>query len=335
MSIYILSGKDIYRLQENLRHILRNHSIDKEHTFVFDASEKKSFRFDAAIMECDTFSLFDEDDKAVIIRDPYFLNAGKKNEGTGTKKSTDKDAEVRMSILEQYLKKPNPHAVLIFYCRGFEADSRKKEYKLLQKHRAEIIRLQKMKKWEFENYTDKQLSLNHLRLNRDARAELLNRIDGDTLLLHNAIDKMVLYGQENLDLNDVTHLVSLNPEVNVFQMSNAFIRHDFAGVIQARDEMLSSNYDYLALIMMLAGRLRTYYKYKLLYEKGYSEGEIATRFRANEYAVKISLEAASSISSRKLLEWLCELAELDQNIKAGKTDPGYGFEMFILRNAKR
>ena len=75
MSIYILSGKDIYRLQENLRHILRNHSIDKEHTFVFDASEKKSFRFDAAIMECDTFSLFDEDDKAVIIRDPYFSSS--------------------------------------------------------------------------------------------------------------------------------------------------------------------------------------------------------------------------------------------------------------------
>ncbi len=335
MSTYILSGKDIYRVEENLRHILKNHGIDREHTVVFDASEKKGFRFDAAIIECDTFSLFDDHAKAVIVKNPFFLNAGKKTESASSKKNADKDAEMRISILEQYLKKPNPSAVLIFYCVGFEADSRKKEYKLLQKYHAEIIRLQKMKKWEFENYADRQLGLSHLRLSRDARNELLNRVDGDTLLLHNALDKMVLYGQESLDLNDIEHLVSLNPEVNVFRMSNAFLRGDFADVIRARDEMLAANYDDQALIMMLAGRLRAYYSYKLLYEKGLSASEIAMRMRANEYAVKISLEGASSVRSSDLLRWLSELAELDQNIKAGRIDAPSGFEMFLLKNGKR
>ena len=37
MNVYVLSGKDIYRVEENLRHILNNHGIDKEHTSVFDA----------------------------------------------------------------------------------------------------------------------------------------------------------------------------------------------------------------------------------------------------------------------------------------------------------
>ncbi len=335
MSVYILSGKDIYRVEENLRHILKNHGIDREHTAVFDAGEKKGFRFDAAIMECDSFSLFDESAKAVIIKNPYFLNAGKKAETASAKKNTDKDAEARLSVLEQYLKRPNPNAVLVFYCVGFEADSRKKEYKLLQKYHAEIIRLQKMKKWEFENYADKQLSLNRLQLSRDARSELLNRVDGDTLLLHNALDKMVLYGKQSLDLNDVVHLVSLNPEVNVFRMSNAFLRQDLAGVMQSRDEMLAGNYDDQALIMMLAGRLRAYYSYKLLYEKGLSVSDIAMRMHANEYAVKISLEGASSIRSSDLLRWLSELAELDQNIKAGRIDARTGFEMFLLKNGKR
>lgn len=334
MSIYILSGKDVYRVEENLRHILKNHGIDREHTTVFDASEKKSFRFDAAIMECDSFSLFDVNEKAVIIRDPHFLNAGRKTESAG-KKNTDKEAEARISLLEQYLKNPAEMTVLIFCCVGFEADSRKKEYKLLQKHGAEIIRLQKMKKYEFDNYADRQLSLNHLRLSRDARSELLNRVDGDTLLLHNAIDKMVLYGQESLDLEDITHLVSLNPEVNVFKMSNAFLQGDFTGVIRARDEMLANNYDYQALIMMLAGRLRAYYGYKLLYEKGLTYSEIAARMHVNEYAVKISLESSRDVRSSDLLRWLSELADLDQNIKAGKSEAGNGFEMFLLRNGKR
>ena len=99
--------------------------------------------------------------------------------------------------------------------------------------------------------------------------------------------------------------------------------------------MLANNYDYPSLIMMLAGRLRAYYNYKLLYERGLSVPEIAVRLHANEYAVKISIETADRIRSRDLLNWLDELAELDQNIKAGKAEPGNGFEMFLLRNGKR
>ena len=335
MSVYILSGKDIYRIEENLKHILSNHGIDKEHTVYFDGSDKKNFRLEAAILECDSFSLFDEDPKAVIIRDPFFLSASKKSDETGAKKKTDKEQEQRISLLEQYLKQPSEKTVLVFYCTGFEADSRKKEYKLLQKYHAEVLRLQKMKKWEFENYTDKQLSLNGLRLTRDARSELLNRVDGDTLLLHNAIDKMALYGKKDLDLDDISHLVSLNPEVNVFQMSNAFIRGDLAKVLRARDEMLDNSYDYQSMIAMLASRLRAYYEYKLLYEKGLNDSEITMRTHANEYAVKISLEAMSSLRSRTILEWLGELAQLDQDIKAGKADAANGFEMFLLRNGKR
>ena len=41
------------------------------------------------------------------------------------------------------------------------------------------------------------------------------------------------------------------------------------------------------------------------------------------------------MKSEKLLSYLSELAELDQGIKAGLTDPKDGFEQFLLRNGKR
>ncbi|MBQ9824448.1 MAG: hypothetical protein IJM63_08110 [Solobacterium sp.] len=135
MSIYLLSGKDLYRQEEALKRIIRDTGADKEHTVVFDASDPKTFRFESAIMECDTFSLFEGSDrKAVIIREPYFLNAGFKSSGRASRKKEEKeeaDKEKRLSMLEQYLKQPNPDTALIFYCHGFDADSRKKEYKLL------------------------------------------------------------------------------------------------------------------------------------------------------------------------------------------------------------
>ena len=79
MSVYVMSGKDLYRLETALKRVLKENSVHKDHTVEFDASDQRSFRMDAAMMECDTFSLFEGSDrKAVIIRDPYFLNGSVK-----------------------------------------------------------------------------------------------------------------------------------------------------------------------------------------------------------------------------------------------------------------
>ena len=338
MSIYLMSGKDLYRLEQALKRILKENSVDRDHTVVFDASDAKNFRIDTAILECDTFSLFEGSDrKAVIIRDPFFLNAAAKTGIRGKKKEDKEEAEreKRMSVLEQYLRRPNPDTALVFYCHGFDADSRKKEYKLIEKYGAVITAYKKMYDRDFAIYCDEQLKKNKLTLRPDAKRELLARVDCDTLLLHNAIEKMLLYGEREYNLNDVRELVSLNPEVNVFNMSQQFIAGDLAGTIRSMNEMLKASFDHTSLMMMLASRIRSMYTLRKLYEKGMSESDIAMRLNMKPYAVKKGLENTRSLSSKKLLTYLCELAELDQGIKSGTIDPKEGFEQFILRNGKQ
>ena len=90
-----MSGKDLYRLETALKRVLKENSVHKDHTVEFDGSDQRSFRMDAAIMECDTFSLFEGSDrKAVIIRDPYFLN-GSVKQGKASKKKEDKEEKDR------------------------------------------------------------------------------------------------------------------------------------------------------------------------------------------------------------------------------------------------
>ena len=91
MTVYLLSGKDMYRQEERLATLLKEFSIGKDYVTTFDASNAKAFRFDEALVACDTFSLFDDSaKKAIIIKEPYFLRAAVK---TSKKESEKQEAE--------------------------------------------------------------------------------------------------------------------------------------------------------------------------------------------------------------------------------------------------
>ena len=283
------------------------------------------------MVACDTFSLFDDSaKKAIIIKEPYFLRAASKT----SKKESEKqevEKEQRLKSLEVYLKNPNPNTLLVFYCHTFSVDTRKKEYKLLTTYDARIVKFELMKPWEFEKYVDDKLKENKYKLTRDARIELLERVSNDTLKFHNAIVKIDLYGKKELNLEDIIHIVPMNADLNIFRMSNAFIARDLSSTLLAVDEMLQARYDYVAMIAMLASKLRSLYNIKKLYERGLSDSMIATRLHADDWAIKKGLESCYHLQSKTLLRYLEELATLEQGIKAGRIEPKNGFEQFLLK----
>ena len=346
MNIYVFSGKDMFRQEQRLQSFLQERKIDKDHRVVIDASDRKNFNMEAAIMECDMFSLFDgSDQKAVILKEPFFLNGSvkeaesvKKTDSPAVKRRKEKEAEIRerrISILTEYLQSPNPQTILIFYCHLFDADTRRKEYKLIMKYGAELIRFDKMKPWEFDRFIDTDLAKRGYRLTRDARRELSERVDADSLKYHNALEKMDLYGSKDLDLTDIKHIVPVNPDVNVFKMSNMFVRGDLKGTLAAKEDMIRANFDHNAIVMMLASRLRSLYNMKVLYEAGLSKSSIAARLHAKDYTIEKGLEDSFGLSAHILLGYLKELADLDQDVKSGKRDMKDGFDRFLILSCRR
>ena len=102
MTVYLLSGKDMFRQEERLATLLKEFSIDKDYVTTFDASNAKTFRFDEALMACDTFSLFDDvAKKAVIIKEPHFLRASTKTGKKETEKQ-EQEKDQRLKSLEAY-----------------------------------------------------------------------------------------------------------------------------------------------------------------------------------------------------------------------------------------
>ncbi|MCR4951122.1 MAG: DNA polymerase III subunit delta [Solobacterium sp.] len=337
MSVYIISGKDTYRAEAYLRTLLEQKVIGKDRVTMIDGSVRK-FRLEEALMECGSFSLFDSgESKAVIIRDPSFLTASQAAKETAAPKKSSKaknDKDSILPMLEQYLASPNPDCELIFFLSGMDADSRRKEYKLLVNGGAAVQKFDRMKDKEFGAYADRILRENGIRIDRNARSELLERTGTDTMLLHNAVDKILLYGKKDLDEEDIRNLVAMNADVNIWKMSDSFLSQDLAGVLKIRDEMLRCGYDYNAMFNMLASRLRNSCYMKQLYENGLSYDEIAVRIQGNAWVIQKNLEKMYRLSSGDLLRILSELADLDQDIKSGRTDIREGFDAFLLRNVR-
>lgn len=345
MSVYLYSGKDLYRMEKNLKDLLKKNDIAHDHIVDFDGSDKKNFRLDSVLIECGSFSLFDEENKkAVIVKNPYFLTKSSKAEKVLTsdtssvKKKKEKEnsqKEETLVLLENYMKDENKNTILVFYCDAFDADSRKKEYKLMQKYGVKMMDFSQMNDREFNTYMEEQLAKKGYHLTSEAKTELKERVDIDTMKFHNALEKMDLYGEKDLSEEDIKHIVPMNSTVNAFKISSMFIQGNLAETIKAKDEMLSFNYDYTAMMLMIASRLRSLYNMKHLYEEGFNEEDIAVRLRANPWAVKFGLQDCRGLKSTVLLSYLNQLAELDQGIKAGTIDPKDGFEHFLLKNGKR
>ena len=341
MNTYLIHGKDIYRQELALADILKKNKIEKDRIQVIDASDKKTFRIEEVLVACDSISLFgDEGMRAVIVDRPYYLNAAvkyaeavKKGDGPVVKSRKEKelkDREYRLDLLRQYLKSPNPDTVLIFCCRDFTADSRKKDYKLLKEMNVKILEEKKMTRQEFRQFASDLLKKNRLSLTAEAMQEMLLRVDQDTMRLKNAVDSMVLYGETQLNRNDVMHLVPVSQDIQMYSLGDAFLKGNIGEVLRLKGEMAVRSIPVSTMVTSLGGSLRRFYHMKRMYEYGIDEETIAAKLGMMDWMVKNQLRDYR-ISSARALKWLNSLAEMDQGIKAGLiSDPDHAFELWLL-----
>ena len=341
MNTYLIHGKDIYRQELALADILKKNRIPKDRITVIDASDKKTFRIEEVLVACDSISLFGEEGiRAVIVDRPYYLNASvkyaeavKKGDSPAIKSRKEKelkDRDYRMDLLKQYLRSPNPDVILIFCCRDFTADSRKKDYKLLKEMNVSILEEKKLSRQEFRQFALETLKKNRLTLTPDAMQELLVRVEQDTMRLKNAVDSLVLYGEEKIDLDAVRHLVPVSQDIQLYALGDAFLKGNIKEALRIKEELSVRNIPVSTMVTSMAGTLRRFYHMKRMDENYFDIKVIASKLNLMDWIVQNQLRDCR-ISSKKILKWLSELADLDQGIKAGLiTDPDHAFELWII-----
>lgn len=304
--IYLIYGNKDYRIDKEIKKITKN--IDKINITRYDLNVDDIRN---VINDAETYSLFQE--KKVIIIENANMFTG----------STSKDAD----IIEKYIENENSQTILILIVRGEKIDSRKKITKLLQK-KGTIIELNE--DINIDNLIKKELR--DYKVDYQTLSLFKNRVGTNPLIIENEINKIKLYKDNNeITREDILNVTCKTVEIDIFKLIDNIVKGRKEDGIEIYHEMLKINEEPLKIVIMLANQFRIMYQSKELMLKGYTEKDISSLLKIHPYRVKLALQNSRNYSSRTLLKYLNELADIDVGIKTGKLNKDLALELFILK----
>ncbi len=307
---YLIYGLEKFLIDKEIKKIIAEHNIDELNINYYDGNNDmlKDIIDDAL-----TISMW-SNKKLIIINNSLFLT-GSKNINNDT------------DILLDYINNPNPDTIIIFGVNNDKLDERKKIVKELKKKSIvkecnKMNNLNNIVKDFFKGYNISNSDLNYF----------IDRVGNNLDILENEAKKILIYKDDNFDITreDITNLTSKNIDIDIFKLIENIINDNKIEALETYHEMLKYNEEPIKIIIMLANQFRIIYQSKILYQKGYTEANIASNLKIHPYRIKLALQTCRRFKEHTLLKYLSKLADLDYDIKTGKIDSTLGLELFIL-----
>jgi len=301
---YLFYGTNHYNLKKEIDSILKDK--DALNISRYDISE---IEIEEILNDALTMSLFDEN-KVIICENALVFSPALKAD----------------SSFEDYLNNPNPNTIMIFTLNEEKLDERKKVTKLIKKNG--VVK-------EF-NETNPNILVKELlkgyNISPSSISLLIQRVGSNLDILTNEVNKIILYkdNDKNITEEDILNLTHKTVDTDVFKLIDYIVTNDKKNALEVYYELIKRGEEPLKIIIMLSNQFRIIYQSKVLKSKGYSEKDIADVLKIHPYRVKLALQKASKYSSKTLLKYLNDFADMDIGIKTGNISKNNVLEMFIL-----
>lgn len=321
-AVYVIKGTEQYLIDKAkealLESVLEN---EEEMEFNFGSFNMKEMTVNQAIQEAESFPFFGER-RLIFITDPYFL--------TGEKVKNEPKHDLKE--LETYMQNPSEFSVVVFFAPYEKLDNRKKITKLLNKE-AEVLDVQPMKEKQLTTYV-KQLCKSKGYQMKDQTFELLlNRTDYNLSKLMSELEKLFIFHSDTkfIEKSAVETLVTKSLEHNVFEINDLVLNKQAKRAIEVFQDLILQKEDPIKIIALMLGQFRLLIQVKILRNKGYQQGDIASVLKVHPYRVKLAMQKEGKFDQKLLSKAYHQLIDADFKIKSGQVDPEIQFELFIMR----
>lgn len=322
--VTVLSGEDTGQYQiakEVLLEQIGFESADLNFAY-FDMSE-----VDYAQVDLDLVSLpFFADEKIVIL--DYFSDL-----------STDKKrylTDEELKQFETYLSNPSETTRLIILVPG-KLDSKRRLVKLLKRD-ALNLETNSLKEADIRLYFKKVLAQEGLQMGDAVYEELLLKSNFDFSEMTKNLAFLKSYkASGQIEMQDVEVAIPKTLQDNVFDLSKLIL----SGQIDAANSLVCDlrlqGEDEIKLIAILLTQFRMFLQVKVLYSQGRSESQIVTDLsdilgrKVNPYQVKFALRDSRNLPLSYLKKIVSLLIETDYQIKTGRMDKAYLFDVALLK----
>jgi len=177
-------------------------------------------------------------------------------------------------------------------------------------------------------------NLDYLKMDNQTIKYLCNYCLNNNEKILNELEKIKNYKYDQDDKTvtkeDINNIVIRDYNDDIFDLVNAIIKNDKEKSFELYYRLIQKEKDSINIVASVAGSIRNLYSVKTLNEKKYKQIEISNILGIKPYAVSIALENCNNYSSKKLLNLLNILSDIDYKTKSGNGDANILFEIFLL-----
>lgn len=310
--IYLLYGLEEYLLKKEVKKIIEQEKIDNININYYSMNNDK---LEVIIDDFQTYSFF-SDKKLIVVEDSFVFSSKKGN------------IEQKTELLEEYLNNYNPNTIVIFTLIDDKIDARKKICKLISK----IGKVYECNSPKNLNGLVKEMFLGY-NINNTAIELFIDRVGKNLAILNNEANKIMIYKDNDLNITeeDIINLTSkIVVEEDLFKLVDLIIKKDKKQAIEYYNGLLKLNMEPIKIIITLANKIRLIYQTKELFKAGHTENDIVSILKINPKQLYFLREPIRKYESNDLINLLEKLADIDLDIKSGKTDSKKALELFIL-----
>lgn len=320
-SVYVLYGKDRYRMTEFIETLTAELFADEEKelgVIKFDTAETA---IEEIVIEAESPPFFVER-KLLLVKDSTIMSAGGKDNAK---------IEHRVEKLLAYMEQPLESSVIVFVVSSEKLDERRKIVKAL-KERKSILAFTELSAAELKQWMLQRAAGQKRRLSSNGADLLMVRVGMNMGQLSQELDKLCLHAGEGgeIDVEQIHLLTASTVEEDVFAMVDALSELRVDKALKQYHQLLSRREEPIKIAALIARQFRIMLQIKELEQQHYTPQQMASQLGLHPYAVKLSAEKSRRFQTHELGSSLSRLAELDYKMKSGLIDKSLGLELFIL-----
>jgi len=270
--MFFIYSSDSFLLNNEVEKIVRDLQKLSEATEVISYSWEDDDH-QKIIDEIITASFF-SDKKIVVVRDANFLVRGEK-----------KDADKIQQLLT-YNHLPNE---VIFNLNADKIEDKNKLTHQL-KEKGRLIKLEPWSKSEIKNFIVNNLKKHKKVINGENLEFFLNHVPNNLQIINNELTKLSFLKGDEITQEMIENNVSKYLDVDVFELSDAFVNDKTNLFLKKYQEYLTLSNDQMSFFFLLSSNLTFTRDCLLLKQQHKSEVKIAELLNAHPYRVKMALK---------------------------------------------
>ena len=260
------------------------------------------------------------------------------------------DAE--FEAIEQYLKDPNPNAVIIFIADhiSIPADARRIEltdrdrYERIRETLGEycgIVELARVEEGEAVQWVTETAGARSVKVDADAARELVDALGGDMMMIAGELEKLILYVGEKkqVTLGDVETMVLAAKQRTMYELTDAISAKNRARALEILDAILSTGDGEDAAIGHLYMLAKTFRQMLVILERNVRDSRAIWQalwqgFRVPPFAADDLIRQARRYKSRRELTRALRLvARADLELRSNPPSKRLVLERLVLELA--